>query len=112
MIIKCTVCGYRKNVMESDLMDNDGCELCAGAMLFEKNVDYLAEQKEAEEGNLNETAGINEVMDNQLLACMIMDIENYGKEESWEKINKYELSLRLDLIPVYIEAVKRLREDV
>jgi hypothetical protein len=110
--IKCTNCNYQKEVLENEVMENTECEICGGKMLFLESADYLAEQKEADEGNLNESAGMNEIMDNQLMACMILEIENYGKEKAWENINNHELSLRLDLIPVYIEAVRRLKEDI
>ena len=109
MIIKCSHCGYTKTVMESDLMDNDNCELCGGAMLFEQSADYLADQKKEE--IKNETEGMNEQIDNMLITSMINDIEKVGEEKVWWEINHSEIDLRVLLIPIYIEAKQRIKES-
>jgi hypothetical protein len=125
--------------MESDLMDSDACEFCGGAMLFEKNAEYLADQEKdlpsfiingkCEKDNMtfcnlgfacdscpynneikNETEGINEEIDNMLISSMINDIERVGEEKVWWEINHSELELRIKLIPIYIEAKQRILE--
>jgi len=109
MIIKCSHCGYTKAVMESELMENDNCELCGGAMLFEQSADYLADQEKEE--IKNETEGMNEQIDNMLISSMIRDIEKVGEEKVWWEINHSEMDLRLLLIPIYIEAKQRIKES-
>jgi hypothetical protein len=109
MIIKCSHCGYTKAVMESELMENDNCELCGGAMLFEQSADYLEEQKKEE--IKNETEGMNEQIDNMLISSMINDIEKVGEEKVWWEINHSEIDLRLLLIPIYLESLRRIKES-
>jgi len=117
MIIKCSYCGYTKAVMESELMENDNCELCGGAMLFEQSADYLEEQErldndhKAHDEIQNETTSMNEQIDNILISSMIRDIEKVGEEKVWWEINHSEIDLRVLLIPIYIEAKQRIKES-
>jgi len=138
--IKCSHCGYTKAVMESELMENDNCELCGGAMLFEQSADYLSDQEKGlpsfiidgkcEKDNMticnlgfacdsckynkeiqNETEGMNEQIDNMLISSMIRDIEKVGEEKVWWEINHSEIDLRLKLIEIYIEVKRRIKES-
>lgn len=109
MILKCSKCGYIINIMENEIMEYTDCELCGGTMLFEQSADYLEEQKKQE--IKNETEGMNEQIDNMLILYMINDIERVGEEKVWWEINHSEIDLRLLLIPIYIEAKHRIKEN-
>lgn len=109
MILKCSKCGYTKNVREEELMESTECELCGSAMLFEESADYLADQEKEE--ITNETTGMNEQIDNMLISSMIKDIEKFGEAHIWEEINTTDLDLRITLLPIYLEAQKQIKED-
>ena len=110
MKLKCCKCGFLKDVMESEIMENTECPLCAGAMMFEESADYIADQEKEE--IKNETEGMNEQIDNMLISSMIRDIERVGEEKVWWEINHSEMDLRLLLVPIYIEAKRRIREEM
>lgn len=140
MKLKCSKCGFLKDVMESELMENTECPLCAGAMMFEESADYIADQEKdlpsfiingkCEKDNMtfcnlgfacdscpynkeikNETEGMNEQIDNMLISSMIRDIESVGEEKVWWEINHSDIDLRLLLVPIFIEAKQRIKEN-
>ena len=107
MRLKCNKCGYIKDVMEQELMYNTDCELCGGNMLFEKNANYL----EREEELRTESEGIHEQIDNQAVNTMISELKEFGEEKIWKEINSSELELRLLILPIFIEAKRKIRDE-
>ena len=109
MKLKCINCQYTKDVMEQELMSNTECEICGGSMMFEESANYLIDEKKKEEIQ-NEQEGLNEVLDKQLLSTMINEIKQFGEDKVWKAINSSDIEIRLNVMPIFIEAKKQIEK--
>jgi len=107
MRLKCNQCGHIKDVPEQELMYNTECGLCGGNMLFEASADYLEREKELR----TESEGIHEQIDNQAINTMISELKEFGEEKIWKEINSSDLEVRLLILPIFIEAKRKIKEE-
>jgi len=54
----------------------------------------------------NETEGIDQVINNQLIQRLVLDIKQKGEPLVWDFINKLNLDTRLDYLELFFEAKK------
>jgi hypothetical protein len=76
-------------------------------MLFEASANYL----ENEEKLRTESEGIHEQIDNQAINTMISELKEFGEEKIWKEINSSDLEVRLLILPIFIEAKRKIKEE-
>jgi hypothetical protein len=98
--LKCSKCGYEREVLSSEMMDFVNCIICDGTMGFIETESKVEIQ--------NETDGIDEVLNNYIIESIKRELESKGEEKVYDLINKMELEKRLIFLEYLFEAKRRL----
>jgi hypothetical protein len=100
--LQCHTCNYTVTVPEADYFDKDKCALCGGDMRL-----FVKEAVKEPEPIQNETEGMNEVIDKQIISQFQHEIEQCGEKSIWDTINTMELETRLYYIELFMEAKRK-----
>ena len=93
MTVICKKCGYERPIQNE--YEDYVCLLCG-------------EKMEIKDETQNETEGMNDVIDNNMINAIIREIEMQGELRAWENINTISLEKRIDIIAMFIEAKRKL----
>ena len=100
-ILRCENCGFEKPIPKPEMEEYEDCKcmLCNGDMVMCKEDKY------------NETEGIDQVINKQLIDRLVLDIKQKGEPLVWDFINKLKLDTRIAYLELFFEAKKILKQQ-
>jgi hypothetical protein len=115
----CPSCNFKKNIFESELMDNGSCPLCNNILLKEtediscpsENGEICNKGKACDSCKDNtDQIGMSENLDRIMVNSLINEIKGYGEDITWANIQVIDFEHRLAWLECFFEAKRKLTE--